>query len=195
MTRFATTIPVITLSSSHTSGNCSQLSKQDCGPKRNSCSSRQWAPVSTRTGNLSVRHCIHHTRVGRHRGTRLPPRSITRIIAVAKAYTTRVGAGPLPTEIREESPAQKALQEVAATTGRIRRGGWFDAEVVKFAAQVNGADELFLTKLDILSQFETIKVGVGYEYSGRRAHYAELNTYELAIVEPFIALCRAGKRI
>ncbi|MBM3129579.1 MAG: adenylosuccinate synthase [Chloroflexi bacterium] len=123
-------------------------------------------------------------------GLGIPPRALTRIIGVTKAYTTRVGAGPLPTEIMEEGATRHALQEVAATTGRIRRGGWFDAEVVRFAARVNGADELFLTKLDILSQFETIQVCVGYEFEGRRAHYHDLDAYQLARVKPIYRALR-----
>ncbi len=117
-------------------------------------------------------------------GLGIPPRAITRIIGVAKAYTTRVGGGPMPTEITEDSPAQRALREVAATTGRTRRAGWFDAEIVRFAVQVNGADLLFLTKLDILSQFNEIPVCVGYELDGRRVHYQDLNAFEQACVKP-----------
>ncbi|MBI5303291.1 MAG: adenylosuccinate synthase [Chloroflexi bacterium] len=118
-------------------------------------------------------------------GLGIPPRALTRIVGVAKAYTTRVGAGALPTEIRDDAdPARRALQEVAATTGRTRRGGWFDAEVVRFSSQVNGTDSLFLTKLDILSQFDTIKICVGYEFNGKRAHYYALNAYQLEQVKP-----------
>jgi adenylosuccinate synthase len=123
-------------------------------------------------------------------GLGIPPRAITRIVGVTKAYTTRVGAGPLPTEIVEEGETQRALQEIAATTGRIRRGGWFDAEVVRFAARLNGIDELFLTKLDILSQFETIKICTGYELNGRRVHYHDLDAYQLAQVKPLYRTLR-----
>ncbi len=123
-------------------------------------------------------------------GLGIPPRAITRIIGVTKAYTTRVGAGPLPTEILEEGETRRALQEVAATTGRIRRGGWFDVEVVRFAARLNGIDELFLTKLDILSQFETIKICAGYELNGRRVHYYDLDAYQLAQAKPIYRTAR-----
>ncbi len=123
-------------------------------------------------------------------GLGIPPRAITRIVGVAKAYTTRVGAGPMPTEITEESPARQALQEVAATTGRTRRGGWFDAEIVRFAVQINGVDELFLTKLDILSQFDKIPVCTGYELNGRRVHYTDLNAYELGSAQPIYRTLR-----
>lgn len=126
-------------------------------------------------------------------GLGIPPRRITRVIGVSKAYTTRVGGGPLPTEITDGSPAGQALQEVAATTGRIRRGGWFDAEPVRFAAQINGADELFLTKLDVLSQFEEIQVGVGYELNGKRVHYPDLDAYQLGAVKPVYRTLRGWK--
>jgi adenylosuccinate synthase len=126
-------------------------------------------------------------------GLGIPPRALTRIIGVTKAYTTRVGAGPLPTEILEEGASRRALQEVAATTGRTRRGGWFDAEVVRFAARVNGVDELFLTKLDILSQFETIQVCVGYEFEGRRARYHDLDAYQLARAQPIYRALRGWR--
>ncbi len=118
-------------------------------------------------------------------GLGIPPRSISTIIGVTKAYTTRVGGGPLPTEIRDTEPeVRRALTEVAATTGRTRRAGWLDLEVVRFAAQLNGATALFLTKIDVLSQFDTIRVGVGYRLDGRPVHYGDLDAYQLGRVEP-----------
>ncbi len=126
-------------------------------------------------------------------GLGIPPQEIKRVIGVSKAYTTRVGGGPLPTEITDGSPAGQALQEVAATTGRIRRGGWFDAQVVRFATQINGAEELFLTKLDILSQFEEIPVCVGYQVNGKRVQYADLDAYQLAEVKPIYRNLRGWK--
>jgi len=117
-------------------------------------------------------------------GLGIPPQAISRVIGVTKAYTTRVGAGPMPTEVKDDAHAEKALSEVAATTGRIRRGGWFDAELTRFAAQINGIDRLFLTKLDILSEFEEIKVCTGYEFNGKRVHYHDLNAYQLDRVKP-----------
>jgi adenylosuccinate synthase len=128
-------------------------------------------------------------------GLGIPPREITRIVGVTKAYTTRVGAGPLPTEIVDgASAAAIALREVAATTGRTRRGGWFDGEVVRFAVQVNGASELFLTKLDILSQFEEIQVCTGYKLKGRRVHYYDLNAYQLNDVQPMFRTLRGWRK-
>ncbi len=117
-------------------------------------------------------------------GLGIPPRAITRIIGVAKAYTTRVGAGPMPTELAEDSPARALLTEVAATTGRTRRAGWLDLELVRFAARLNGVDELFLTKLDVLSELDTIRIGVGYQLNGKRVSYPEVDTYHLGQVQP-----------
>ena len=127
-------------------------------------------------------------------GLGIPPREITRIVGVTKAYTTRVGAGPLPTEIADEaSDAAHALREVAATTGRTRRGGWFDVEPVRFAAQVNGASELFLTKLDILSQFDSIQICTGYQLNGKRVRYFDLNAYQLGDVQPIYRTLRGWR--
>jgi adenylosuccinate synthase len=126
-------------------------------------------------------------------GLGIPPRAINRIIGVTKAYTTRVGAGPMPTEVKDDAHAEKALSEVAATTGRIRRGGWFDAEVVRFASQVNGINQLFLTKLDILSEFDEIKVCIGYEFNGKRVHYYDLDSYQLDKVKPIYKTVKGWK--
>src|ERR1700690_260910 len=126
-------------------------------------------------------------------GLGIPPRAINRIIGVTKAYTTRVGAGPMPTEIKDDAHAEKALSEVAATTGRIRRGGWFDSEVVRFACQVNGINQLFLTKLDILSEFDEIKVCIGYEFNGKRVHYYDLDSYRLDKVKPIYKTIKGWK--
>ncbi|HUH96789.1 MAG TPA: adenylosuccinate synthetase, partial [Anaerolineales bacterium] len=126
-------------------------------------------------------------------GLGIPPRAITHIIGVTKAYTTRVGAGPMPTEVTEDARAAQALSEVAATTGRIRRGGWFDAELVRFASQLNGIGRLFLTKLDVLSGFDQIKVCTGYEFNGRRAHYHDLDAYQLGQVKPIYKTLKGWK--
>ncbi len=126
-------------------------------------------------------------------GLGIPPREITRIIGVTKAYTTRVGAGPMPTEIKDDEHAAQALSEVAATTGRVRRGGWFDAELTRFAARVNGVDKLFLTKLDILSEFDEIKICTGYELKGKPVHYHDLDAYQLERVKPVYQTVKGWK--
>jgi adenylosuccinate synthase len=116
-------------------------------------------------------------------GLGVPPRAISTIVGVTKAYTTRVGAGPMPTEIFDDEFAMQTLSEVAATTGRMRRGGWLDTEVVRFSAMVSGVDALFLTKLDILSAFEEIKICTGYELDGNGVHYYDLDSYQLGRVK------------
>jgi len=97
-------------------------------------------------------------------GTGIGPRDLHEIVGVVKAYTTRVGNGPLPTEV--ESPLQEELREAGgeygATTGRPRRCGWFDAVVVRYAARINSLTELAVTKLDVLDRFETIRLCTGY---------------------------------
>jgi adenylosuccinate synthase len=101
-------------------------------------------------------------------GTGVPPTKIHGVLGVAKAYTTRVGSGPFPTELRGELADLIRAQgnEYGATTGRPRRCGWFDAVVLRYAARINGLDTLAVTKLDVLDQSETVKICVGYKYRG-----------------------------
>jgi adenylosuccinate synthase len=102
-------------------------------------------------------------------GSGLGPREVDRVIGVTKAYVTRVGSGPFPTE--DEGKAGRQMQdkgvEVGTTTGRTRRCGWFDAVLLRYAARVNGLSEIFLTKLDVLSGLDRVKVAVAYRYEGK----------------------------
>ncbi len=117
-------------------------------------------------------------------GLGIPPRYITNVVAVTKAYTTRVGAGPLPTEIHDmESNAYRKFAETAATTGRTRRVGWLDLEIIRTAVQLSGATELCLTKLDVLSGLNEIKVCTRYELSCDPIRYADVDAYGLEDVE------------
>ena len=117
-------------------------------------------------------------------GLGIPPRHITNVVGVTKAYTTRVGAGPLPTEIHNtESEVYKKFSETAATTGRTRRVGWLDLEIVRTAVQLSGVTELCLTKLDVLSGLEKIQVCVGYKLNGHSVRYADVDAYGLDAVE------------
>jgi adenylosuccinate synthase len=102
-------------------------------------------------------------------GTGVSPREIHEIIGISKAYVTRVGSGPFPTELEDENgeKLRKAGHEFGSTTGRPRRCGWFDAPVVRYAVRVNGLTGLALTKLDVLSGFDKIKICTGYEYKGK----------------------------
>ncbi len=103
-------------------------------------------------------------------GVGVGPTRIDRVIGVVKAYTTRVGAGPFPTELFDEDGEQ--LRQIGAefgtTTGRERRCGWYDAVIARYAARVNGLTEFCLTKLDILGAWERIPVCVAYEVDGVR---------------------------
>src|SRR5215216_2807274 len=117
-------------------------------------------------------------------GLGIPPRYITNVVAVTKAYTTRVGAGPLPTEIHDtESDVYNKFAETAATTGRTRRVGWLDLELVRTAVQLSGATKLCLTKLDVLSGLDEIKVCTRYELSCDPVRYTDVDTYDLEKIE------------
>ncbi|MGH3587872.1 MAG: adenylosuccinate synthase [Pseudonocardia sp.] len=103
-------------------------------------------------------------------GSGIGPNKITRVIGILKAYTTRVGSGPFPTELLDAMGEQlrKAGGEVGVTTGRPRRCGWFDAVIGRYATRVNGITDYFLTKLDVLSGMETVPICVAYEVDGKR---------------------------
>ncbi len=115
---------------------------------------------------------------GASAGLGIAPKWISQVIGVAKAYTTRVGRGPMPTELNDATGQvlQSEGKEFGTVTGRPRRCGWFDADLVAFTAQLNGFTEIALTKLDVLDTLPKIKIGVGYhprENMGRLAHYWE----------------------
>lgn len=110
-------------------------------------------------------------------GTGVGPTRIDRVVGVAKAYTTRVGEGPFPTELDDE--VGEALRhkggEFGVTTGRARRTGWFDAVVMRYATRINGLTDICLTKLDVLSGYPTIPVCVAYEVNGTRVEEMPLD--------------------
>jgi adenylosuccinate synthase len=103
-------------------------------------------------------------------GSGLGPTRISRVIGILKAYTTRVGAGPFPTELTDGQGdwLREAGGEYGVTTGRPRRTGWFDAVVARYATRVNGITDYFITKLDVLSGLEKVPVCVGYQVNGGR---------------------------
>jgi adenylosuccinate synthase len=107
---------------------------------------------------------------GASTGSGIGPTKITRVIGILKAYTTRVGSGPFPTELFDEDgeALRKIGGEVGVTTGRSRRCGWFDAPIARYAVRVNGLTDFFLTKLDVLTGWEKIPVCVAYEVDGVR---------------------------
>lgn len=119
-------------------------------------------------------------------GTGVPPNRIDRVIGVVKAYTTRVGEGPFPTELHD-ADGQKLRdigREFGATTGRPRRCGWFDAVVARYAVMLNGVTSWAMMKLDVLDSFETIKVCVAYELDGKRVDSVPAGASALARCRP-----------
>lgn len=120
-------------------------------------------------------------------GLGIPPGHITSVVGIVKAYTTRVGAGPFPTELGEIEGDMLREQgaEYGATTGRPRRCGWFDAVVVKNAVTVSGINSINLTKLDVLTGFKNIKIGLGYTLDGEKITFvpAHLEDFERVEVE------------
>jgi adenylosuccinate synthase len=103
-------------------------------------------------------------------GAGIAPRDLGAVVGIAKAYTTRVGAGPFPTELRDALGKQlrEEGEEFGATTGRPRRCGWFDAVVVRHAVRINGFHGLALTKLDVLTGIDPIRICTAYEYDGKK---------------------------
>ena len=103
-------------------------------------------------------------------GSGIGPGRISKVIGIVKAYTTRVGAGPFPTELTDEKGEwlRKTGMEYGVTTGRPRRTGWFDAVIARYATRVNGITDYFITKLDVLSGLERVPVCVAYEVNGTR---------------------------
>jgi adenylosuccinate synthase len=103
-------------------------------------------------------------------GSGVGPTTINKVLGIAKAYITRVGSGPFPTELSDETGALlgEVGDEFGTTTGRARRCGWYDAVIVKYAAEVNGLTDLCITKLDVLSCLPSIRICVAYEHDGRR---------------------------
>ncbi|HEX5817260.1 MAG TPA: adenylosuccinate synthase [Gemmatimonadales bacterium] len=119
-------------------------------------------------------------------GAGIGPTAVHGVLGVVKAYTTRVGNGPLPTEAEPvlEERLRQLGGEFGATTGRARRCGWFDANVVRYAARVNGLTGLAVTKLDVLDTFEEIPVGVAYQLDGEACEELPSDVDSLARVQP-----------
>ena len=119
-------------------------------------------------------------------GSGIPPNAIDRVVGIVKAYTTRVGGGPFPTELLDETGAHiaKVGNEFGATTGRPRRCGWFDGVVARYSAMVGGINEWALMKLDVLDAVETIKVCVAYECDGERIETVPASIRKLERCKP-----------
>lgn len=119
-------------------------------------------------------------------GSGIPPTKISSVIGIVKAYTTRVGLGPFPTELSDETgeKLRKIGAEFGATTGRPRRCGWYDAFLVNYSRMINGIGKVAVTKLDVLSEFEEIKVCVGYELNGKELKSFPTDVNRLSNVKP-----------
>ncbi|WP_461829562.1 adenylosuccinate synthase [Aquifex sp.] len=136
--------------------------------------------------------------LGLSNGTGLPPNYFADayFLGVAKAYTTRVGEGPFPTELKgEEGEKLRELGgEYGSTTGRPRRCGWLDLVALKYAVQVNGLHGFVITKLDVLDGFEEVKVAVAYEYEGERIEHFPASYSVLTKVKPVYKTFRGWER-
>ncbi len=123
---------------------------------------------------------------GASTGTGVGPRRLDRIVGVAKAYCTRVGEGPFPTELLDEQGEFLRVTggEFGTTTGRPRRTGWYDAVVARYSARINGLTDLVITKLDVLTGFEEIPVCVAYEVDGQRTEEMPLTQSEFHHAKP-----------
>ncbi len=119
-------------------------------------------------------------------GVGIGPKRIDKVIGVVKAYTTRVGQGPFPTELNDETGEKIRIKgnEFGTTTGRPRRCGWLDLVMLKYAKMVNGVDEIMVTKLDVLSGLDEIKVCVAYEINGEQITEFPNDSKELEVVKP-----------
>ena len=119
-------------------------------------------------------------------GSGIGPTKITGVIGILKAYTTRVGSGPFPTELLDEDGEKLRTigGERGVTTGRPRRCGWFDAPIARYATRVNGLTDIFLTKLDVLTGWEKIPVCVAYDIDGKRSEELPMTQTEFHHAKP-----------
>jgi adenylosuccinate synthase len=117
-------------------------------------------------------------------GTGLPPAALDDVLGVVKAYATRVGTGPFPSELTDETGnrLRESGREYGSTTGRPRRCGWFDAVAVRYAAQVSGTQSLIVTNLDVLTGFDPLRITVAYDLDGRRV--ADFPAFDLERCRP-----------
>ncbi len=121
-------------------------------------------------------------------GSGIAPMRIDRVIGIVKAYATRVGEGPFPTELFDDSGEflRKTGWEYGTTTGRPRRCGWYDAVVARYAARVNGVTDFVLTKLDVLTGLDTVPVCVAYDVDGVRHDEMPVNQTDFHHAKPIL---------
>ena len=129
-------------------------------------------------------------------GTGVPPNRIDGIVGVSKAYITRVGAGPFPSEDLTElgEKIRRTGNEFGSVTGRPRRCGWFDVPLLRYTGRVNGFDSLIITKLDVLDQLDEIPVCVAYEVDGRVITYMPASTRRMEAIKPVFERLPGWKR-
>lgn len=116
----------------------------------------------------------------------VPTKYVKKIIGISKAYTTRVGEGPFPTELNDQTgeKIRKIGAEYGATTGRPRRCGWLDLEMLRFAVKLNGMTDVALTKLDVLDDFKKIYICTGYKLGGKIVNYVDCDANQLTRIKP-----------
>lgn len=138
-----------------------------------------WSPYPFATASNTVVGSVNT-------GSGLPANNLSNVIGIVKAFTSRVGEGPLPTELhgRLADSIRERGGEYGTTTGRPRRIGWLDLEAVRFSCRINNVKEIVITKLDILSGLLELKVCIGYIMNGRKLHYSDCGYKELAKVKP-----------
>lgn len=139
----------------------------------------------------------HPSTAGACIGAGIAPCSLKNLVGVAKAYTTRVGEGPFPTELKDEDgiKLQQVGHEYGATTGRKRRCGWIDLIALEHSIQINGINQLILTKLDVLSEFDSIKICVGYKNpQGELINEFPASTEQLYKMEPLYEVFSGWKK-
>ncbi len=129
-------------------------------------------------------------------GTGIPPTKISSVFGIVKAYTTRVGNGPFPTELfgEEGEKLRKTGAEFGATTGRPRRCGWFDAFLLNYSRMINGIERTAITKLDVLGYLDEIKVCVGYEKNGKKLKSYPTDISQLENVTPIYEVLKGWKQ-
>ena len=119
-------------------------------------------------------------------GAGVPPKVLSNLIGIVKAYTTRVGEGPMPTELHDTvgTYLQKKGHEFGTTTSRPRRCGWLDLVVVRHACRLSGISKIALTKLDVLDGLETIKICIGYEFKNKMTDIFPFDSEDVALCKP-----------
>lgn len=151
-------------------GNTQEVMRREIAAGKNIlCEGAQGTMLDVDHGTYPFVTSSNSTAGGACTGLGIPPTKVDRVTGVIKAYLTRVGEGPFPTELND-AYGQKLREkgdEFGATTGRPRRCGWFDAVIGRYAVSVNGVDSMTLTKIDVLDDFDIIKVCTGYKYNGK----------------------------